>query len=178
MARVVLVLVCGALVFILVSRFAPHFIETYLPRAAAGDSTTPDETDSAKTAAAKKKTTVAKGKSTTARSSAPSLTESEFVSPVPPPPLPGTPGQTTKTLGADLRPVTRVTAENATLYLNNTSAGPVIGRLTRGAVVEPLLVINSSGQSWTFVSANDREIAGFLRSETLAKVKTAEQPSQ
>jgi hypothetical protein len=179
MARIVLVLICGVLVFILVSRFAPHFIATYLPGAASGDTTTaPDLTDSTKAASAKKKTTVQKGKSGSASAAASTPTVSEFVNPVPPPPPAGTPGQATQTSGADPRPVARVTAENATLYLTNTSGGPVVGRLTKGAVVEPVFVVSSAGQNWTFVNANDREIAGFLRSENLAKVKAADQSSR
>jgi len=179
MARIVLVLVCGALVFVLVSKFAPHFLETYVP-AAAGflrTETAPDETDS-KAASTKKKTTPSKLKSgTTARSSA---ATSEAPAPAGlgnvPSPVTGDP-QAIEAAGSQ-RHIARVTAENATLYLTNTSGGPVVGRLTKGAVVETVFVVSSAGQNWTYVSASDRQVAGFLKSEALAKPKTADQPSR
>jgi len=187
MARIVLVIVCGALVFILVSKFAPHFIETYLPGATSGSTTTASEAESSKKASTsgKKNTPAPKAKSgTAARSSSPAPaapTASEFKTPLASPPVgAGTFAQTAPRQATGVvRPVARVTAENATLYLTNTSVGPVVGRLTRGAVVEPLFVVNSAGQNWTFVNAGDQEIAGFmrsdnLRSDNLTKIKSAE----
>ena len=186
MARIVLVIVCGALVFILVSKFAPHFIETYLPGATSGSTTTASEAESSKKASTsgKKNTPAPKAKSgTAARSSSPAPaapTGSEFRTPLASPPVgAGTFAQTAPRPAGVVRPVARVTAENATLYLTNTSVGPVVGRLTRGAVVEPLFVVNSAGQNWTFVNAGDQEIAGFmrsdnLRSDNLTKIKSAE----
>ncbi len=186
MARIVLVMICGVLVFILVSKFAPHFIETYLPGATSGSTTTADEADNTKKASTSDKKTAAaqKAKSgTAARSSSPdpaAPTASETARPPASAPVgAGTFAQTAPKAAGVVRPVAHVTAENATLYLTNTSVGPVVGRLTRGAVVEPLFVVNSAGQNWTFVNAGDQEIAGFmrsdnLRSDNLTKIKSAE----
>jgi hypothetical protein len=71
-----------------------------------------------------------------------------------------------------------VTAENATLYLTNTVGGPVVGRLAKGAAVEPVFVVSTAGQTWTYVSARDQEISGFLRSDMLAKPKQADQSTR
>jgi len=184
MARIVLVLVCGALVFVLVSKFAPHFIETYIPSVASESTTTTAEaTESSKAAMTKKKAAAQKAKSggtaskSSATSAAPSASELPGGAASPAMGL-GTPVLPLRTPGQDSRSVARVTAENAPLYLTNTSHGPVVGRLTKGAVVEPLFVVNSAGQNWTFVNAGDQEIAGFLRSETLTKTKSADQSSR
>jgi hypothetical protein len=87
----------------------------------------------------------------------------------------GTSVQTPQIPSAAKRPVARVTAENATLYLTNTGGGQVVGSLAKGAVVEPVFVVSTAGQTWTFVSTSDQEIAGFLRSDTLAKPRQADQ---
>jgi len=180
MARIILVLICGGLVFILVWKFAPHFLETYLPGATAGSSTSsPEATDKA-AAATKKKAPVQKSKSggdASRRSATASEATpvSEFAAPrALPQGITGTPLQAARTGAGPSRATARVTSENATLYLTNTSLGPVVGRLTKGAVVEPLFVVSSAGQNWTFVNAGDQEVAGFLRSDSLAKVKPAE----
>jgi hypothetical protein len=49
-----------------------------------------------------------------------------------------------------------------------------VGRLAKGAVVEPVFVVNSAGQNWTFVSASNEELAGFMRSDSLSRSKSAE----
>jgi cytoskeletal protein RodZ len=183
MARVVLVFVCGILVFVLVSRFAPHFVETYLTSATSSGSTTssPDATDSSKASPEKGKNAVAKPKSrTAARSSATAAAApAKQESANPEASFTETPaGGNTQIPPAPARSVTRVTAENATLYLANTGGGPVVGRLAKGAVVEPVFVVSTAGQTWTFVSSSDQEITGFLRSDTLAKPRQADQPSR
>jgi hypothetical protein len=180
MARIVLVLICGALVFILVSRFAPHFIETYLPSASSESTTTsPDATDSSKPTTTKKGSAAQRAKSggTTSKTASASSSVSELPKPGAASPAMGL-GTPVSPPAEASRSVARVTAENATLYLTNTSAGPVVGRLTRGAVVETVFVVNSAGQNWTFVNAGDQQIAGFLRSETLAKPRPADQPGR
>jgi len=183
MARIVLVLICGVLVFILVSRFAPHFIETYLPSASSESTTaSPDAANPSKPTTTKKNPAAQKAKAggVTSKTASAASSVSELPKPVAASPAMGlgtavppayTPAQAS-------RSVARVTAENATLYLTNTSAGPVVGRLTRGAVVETVFVVNSAGQNWTFVNAGDQQVAGFLRSETLAKPRAADQPAR
>jgi hypothetical protein len=183
MARIVLVLICGALVFILVSKFAPHFIETYLPSASSESTTTsPEATDSSKPTTTKKGSATQKAKAggTTSKtaSAAPNVSELSKGVPASPAMGLGTPVPPPHTPAEASRSVARVTSENATLYLTNTSAGPVVGRLTRGAVVETVFVVSSAGQNWTFVNAGDQQIAGFLRSETLAKPRPADQPGR
>ena len=176
MARIVIVLICGVLVFILVSRFAPHFIETYLPSAGSQEQVAESETPDAKAEAAKKKSVASKAKAPTAatRSSAqtqaaPAISAAPVL-PTPMPPFAATPANVP---AAPARSVVQVTSENATVYLTNTTGGPVIGRLTKGAVVEPVFVVNSAGQNWTFVSASNEELAGFMRSDTLGRGKIA-----
>src|SRR5262245_13243197 len=138
MTRVILIFVCGVLVFVLVSKFAPHFIETYLPAAASSESTTasPEAKDSDKAAPAKRKTPATKPKSgTTARSSATAAAvpaKSEFANPEASIAVTGTPVPATQIPSAPSRPMTRVTSENATLYLTNAGGGPVVGRLAKG----------------------------------------------
>jgi hypothetical protein len=85
-----------------------------------------------------------------------------------------TPIPPTATDPSSTKPQMRVTAENASIYLTNTSVGPVVGRLAKGAVVEPVFVVSSAGQNWTFVSASNEEIAGFMRSDNLSRSKSAE----
>ena len=184
MARVVLIAVCGVLVFVLVSKFAPHFLETYLPAGGSSESTpgSPDTTDNSKSPSAKKKVTTPKPKSGTAQrswataSTAP--TQSEFANSQPPIAVTAPLDQATQLPADASRRITRVTAENATLYLTNTGGGPVVGRLAKGSVVEPVFVVSTAGQTWTFVSTSDQETAGFLRSDALAKPGQADQPSQ
>jgi len=186
MARIVIVAVCGVLMFVLVSKFAPHFLETYLPAVASSEGAAaspdaPDAADSSKTSSAKKKTTAAKTKSGPAVMSAastPAPAKTESANPVAPAAAAGTPAQAAPIPSGDSRHVTRVTAENATVYLTNTGGGPVVGRLAKGAVVEPVFVVSTAGQAWTFVSTHDQEITGFLRSDTLAKTRQADQSSR
>src|SRR5215207_4832430 len=65
MAKIILVVFCGALVFVLVSRFAPHFIETYInPKPeATTEEATPADAPKAKPAL-KKPTSATKDRST------------------------------------------------------------------------------------------------------------------
>src|SRR4030095_9804198 len=102
----------------------------------------------------------------------------EFANPEAPFAFTGTPVPATQIPSAPARPVTRVTADNAPLYLTNTGGGPVVGRLSKGAVVEPVFVVSTAGQNWTFVSSSDQEIAGFLRSDTIAKNRQTDQSGQ
>jgi hypothetical protein len=171
MARIVTVLICGALVFVLVSKVAPRFIETYLPSVNSDETAEASDASGSKAEQAKKKSGTTKGRPGTAtRSSAARTTEPSTSLATE-----STSATTDKTAGqpvpvADTRSV-QVTSENATVYLTNTTVGPVVGRLTKGAVVKPVFVVSSAGQNWTFVSTNNEEFAGFMRSETLGKGK-------
>ena len=174
MARIVIVLICGVLVFILVSRFAPHFIETYLPSAASEEEVAEGDTADAKAEPAKKKSAVTKAKSGTAsRPSAKTPTEPAVSAAPALAPAPTAAGKPADVPAASTRPVVQVTSENATVYLTNTTGGPVVGRLTKGAVVEPVFVVSTAGQNWTFVSASNEELAGFMRSDTLGRSRIA-----
>ena len=174
MARIVIVLICGVLVFILVSRFAPHFIETYLPSAASEEEVAEGDTADAKAEPAKKKSAVAKAKSGTAsRPSAQTPTQPAVSASPALATAPTAAGKPADVPAASTRPVVQVTSENATVYLTNTTGGPVVGRLTKGAVVEPVFVVSTAGQNWTFVSASNEELAGFMRSDTLGRGRMA-----
>jgi hypothetical protein len=184
MARVVIVAVCGILMFVLVSKFAPHFLETYLPAVVSSENpaASPDAAEDSKASSEKKKSTAAKAKPGTAVKPSGTATaapaKSESANPVAPATVAATPAQAAPIPSVDSRHVTRVTAENATVYLTNTGGGPVVGRLAKGAVVEPVFVVSTAGQTWTFVSTHDQEITGFLRSDMLAKTRQADQPSR
>ena len=179
MARLLVVLVCGVLVFMLVSRVAPRFIETY---ATSGN---PEEVAPAETAD-NKGAAKSKAKSTTAQRSkaAAAGTPGSASRPVTASQasaiardlstMPGTSVTPVSAGPSGSRPRAQVTAENATIHLTNTSVGPVVGRLAKGAVVEPVFVVSTAGQNWTFVSASNEEIAGFMRSDSLSKSKYAE----
>jgi hypothetical protein len=174
MARIVIVLICGVLVFILVSRFAPHFIETYLPSAATGEEVAESETPDTKTEPAKKKSAATNAKSGTASRPSARTAATPPVSAAPAlVPASAAAGKPADVPGAPTRSVVQVTSENATVYLTNTTGGPVVGRLTKGAVVEPVFVVSSAGQNWTFVSASNEELAGFMRSDTLGRGRIA-----
>lgn len=181
MARLLVVLVCGVLVFMLVWRVAPRFIETY---ATSGN---PEEVAPAETADNKgatksksKGTAQQKAKSVggSASASRPDSTTPMIAGDLSAPPslssLSSSAMTPVPTGPSGSRPKAQVTAENATIYLTNTSGGPVVGRLAKGAVVEPVFVVSSAGQNWTFVSASNEEITGFMRSDSLSKSKSAE----
>jgi hypothetical protein len=180
MARLVIVLICGALVFVVVWQFAPHFIETYVRPANPEDAAAAADTPESKAEAAKKNPTATKARSGASRPSGKSAsavptattTTSDAFSPASPLVFPKVSSATA--VSASGKPQARVTAENATIYLTNTSVGPVVGRLAKGAVVEPVFVVNSAGQNWTFVSASNEELAGFMRSDSLSRSKSAE----
>lgn len=173
MVRIVLVVVCGVLVFVLVSKFAPHFIETYMPSASSESTETEPDAADAKSGSAQKSAKAKSGKavrpagaSSAARVDRPVTTETSSTSTVVPrvqnaeEPVPGS--------------VVRVTAETATLYSTNTSTGPVVGQLKKGVVVKPVFIVSSAGQEWTFVSSSDDKLAGFMRSDTLGRGRTVE----
>src|SRR5688572_219449 len=153
MARIVIVLICGALVFVLVSKVAPRFIETYLPSANSDKTAEASDAPGSKTGQAKKKSGTTKTRPGTAmRSSAGKTTEPSASRAIE-----ATAAITGKTADqpvpvADPRSLVQVTSENAAVYLTNTTVGPVVGRLTKGAVVKPVFVVSSAGQNWTFVS--------------------------
>jgi len=173
MARIVTVLICGALVFVLVSKVAPRFIETYLPSVNSDKTADASDAPGSKAEQAKKKSGTTKTRPGTAtRSSAAKGPESSASLAIE-----STPATTDKTAAqtvtpvADTRSLVQVTSENAPVYLTNTSGGPVVGRLTKGALVKPVFVVSSAGQNWTFVSTSNEDFAGFMRSETLGKGK-------
>ena len=181
MARFLVVLVCGILVFVLVWRVAPRFIETYGSYASVeeDDDALEEETAESKAGDKRKAKPVARPRTVgTSRPATRATTTTAAASPVGRdsggPLSPSTAAKATPMGTADAsRRVVQVTSENATSYLTNTSVGPVVGRLTKGAVVEPVFVVNSAGQNWTFVSASN-EVAGFMRTDTLSKSKAAE----
>ncbi|HET9220830.1 MAG TPA: hypothetical protein VFR18_27870 [Terriglobia bacterium] len=174
MARIVLVVICGVLVFVFVSRFAPHFLETIGTANPEATAAAEEEANSKTKAKAKSSAPKSKASATarTASKAAPASTTpvaDELPATLTPEATPETPAPATNS-----RHVVKVAAEDATLYRTNTTGGPVVARLSKGAVVEPVFVVSTAGQNWTFVTAGDEELAGFIRTETLSRNKSTE----
>ena len=171
MARIVLVVICGVLVFVLVSRFAPHFLETLTP--ANPEATAAAEEDAKSKTKAKSKSATSRSRANAARTTSKAEAASTTAVAELPAALPAETTPETPAPGTDSRPVVKVAAD-ATLYRTNTTGGPVVAWLPKGAVVEPVFVVSTAGQNWTFVSAGDDELAGFIRTETLSRSQSTE----
>lgn len=176
MAKVILVLACGVIVFVVVSNYAPGLIEDFLPRtfnSGAADPASRPATPDPKTGKDVRK------KGTTATRQNGQLPEAAIGS-VDVPSPPGTSESApvnSSTRKVPVRGVFSVATESATLYSTNATAGPVISQLRQGALVEAQFTLYGAGQEWTFVSVDDQKISGFVRSENLRK-KEAEQTSR
>jgi hypothetical protein len=162
-------------VFVVVSRFAPHFIETLVPANPEATATAAAEEE-----AAKNKTTKAKAKTAAKSRASAAARRTSKAAPIPAAPtvdalpaaLPPEPTPETPATAADSRRIVKVAAETAPVYLTNTTGGPVVARLSKGAVVEPVFMVSTGGQNWTFVTAGEDELTGFIKTETLSGYKS------
>ena len=177
MAKVILVLACGVIVFVVVSNYAPGLIEDFLPRAfnsgVADPASRPATPDSKAGKDVRKKGTTA----TRQNGQLPEAANGSVDVPSPPGISESAPVVNSSTRKVPVRGVFSVATETATLYSTNATAGPVVSQLRQGAVVEAQFTLYGAGQEWTFVSVADQKISGFVRSENLRK-KEAEQTSR
>ena len=176
MAKVILVLACGVIVFVVVSNFAPGLIEDFLPRAfnsGAADPAPRPATPDSKTGKS------VRNKGTTATRPNGQLPEAAIgsVDVSSPSGISASTPVNSSTRKVPMRGVFSVATESATLYSTNATAGPVVSQLRQGAVVEAQFTLYGAGQEWTFVNVADQKISGFVRSENLRK-KEAEQTSR
>ena len=177
MGKVILVLACGVIVFVVVSNFAPGLIEDFLPRAinsGAADSAPRPATPDSKTGKDVRK----KGTTATQQNGqlpAAAIGSVDVSSPSGTSASASANPSTRKVLPG--RPIFSVATENATVYSTNATAGPVVSQLRQGALVEAQFTLSGAGQEWTFVSVADQKISGFIRSDNLRK-KEAEQTSR
>jgi hypothetical protein len=168
--RLILVLICGALVFAVVYIFAPGFIEVFLPRASnsqAADS----EGGAGQTSKASRQDLLKKRAIASIPYAAEAPREPEIHNaPSRPANLPenSLPG----------RLIFTVSDETASLYDTNSSSGLVVGRLRKGDVVEPKFRLLGGGQEWLFVTVADPQVSGFLRSDAVETWLVAESTSR
>jgi hypothetical protein len=176
MAKVILVLACGVIVFVVVSNFAPGLIEDFLPRSISSGAADPapgPATPDSKTGKS------VRNKGTTATRPNGQLPEAAIgsVDVSSPSGISASAPVNSSTRKVPMRGVFSVATESATLYSTNATAGPVVSQLRQGAVVEAQFTLYGAGQEWTFVNVADQKISGFVRSENLRK-KEAEQTSR
>jgi len=62
-----------------------------------------------------------------------------------------------------------VSTDNATLYSSNALTGRVVRVLKKDEVLELHFKVNNGGQEWMYVNVPSQQVSGFLSSDTLAE---------
>ena len=172
MARnIVILLVCGALVFGLVWKMAPGILATALPfaigrAAVAEEEETQPAPEPEKPRAHKAFQTVK-----TARTGSASKTVAmNFAEPAPAnhaASMDTVKAQPTYQAYARRRP--HVITDSATLYSSNGQTGRVVRVLKKDDPLELHFKVNNGGQEWMYVNVPDQHVSGFLSSDNMVE---------
>jgi hypothetical protein len=169
MARnIIVVMICGVVVFALVWKVAPDFLATALAIPGSTE-TIVEETAKAEepvkpnTNPKGSKSRAPKGHVVVAAVTLPGIAPAEQQEAI----EPATISQPAYPTYARRRP--HVSTDSATLYSSNAPTGRVVRVLKKDEILELHFKVNNGGQEWMYVNVPNQQVSGFLSSDTLVE---------